>query len=97
MSDMMQGVQGKMSVLNPTDMAAKVTKGDIRPNQTVAEFLQRNFGVSPNDPVQKLFQAAKGQVQNATMAGKMGVSGGQPPAGAPSPPPGNLDELMKNF
>lgn len=99
-------VRGKMSVMNPTDMAAKVTRGDIRPDQSVGEFLQKNYGVSPTDPVQKLFAAVKAQAQNATVAGKMGAPQGVPrpggmPGGAPggmqrpqAPPPQNLDQLM---
>lgn len=110
MSDMMQGgppapqpggdMRSKMSVLNPTDMAAKVTKGDVRPNQTVGEFLQRNFGVSPQDPVEKLFQSVKGQVKNATMAGKMGVQPPSQPSAPPQPgqaPIGGMDDLVKRI
>ena len=101
MSDMMQGalpqgapppgarqdVKAKMSVFNPTDMAAKISKGDICPQQTVGEFLQRNFGVSPQDPVEKLFANIKGQAKNATMAGKMGMPSPRPGQGAPAPAP----------
>lgn len=95
-------VKSKMSIMNPTDLAAKVSKGDIRPDQTVAEFLQRNFGVSPQDPVQKLMQSLKSQAQNATMAGKMGAPQGPPkpmgaPAGPPSQPPGGMDDLIKQM
>jgi len=120
MSDMMQrppmggqppqgggmDVKSKMSVFNPTDMASKVSSGAVRPDQTVAEFLQRNFGVSPQDPVQKLFQSVKGQAQNATVAGKMGQPQGAPqprpqmPMGGGSPPPqapGGLDSLMSKM
>ena len=88
-------VRSKMSMMNPTDMAAKVSRGDVRPQQSVGEFLQRNYGVTPQDPVEKLFAAVKGQAQNATVAGKMGMppqgarpqarppmGGGMPPGGA---------------
>ncbi len=95
MSDVMQpgqDVKSKMSVLNPTDMAQKLTSGDIRPQQTVGEFLQRNFGVTPQDPVEKLFANMKGQAQNATVGGKMGLPkapGPQMPQlqGPPQAPP----------
>jgi hypothetical protein len=83
-------VRNKMSVMNPADMAAKVTRGDIRPNQSVGEFLQKNYGVSPTDPVQKLFAAVKAQAQNATVGGKMGAPprpGGPPMGAAPGAPP----------
>jgi hypothetical protein len=72
---------------------------------TVAEFLQKNFGVSPNDPIEKFIQAAKGQAQNRTTMGKMGgppggarpPMGGAPPAGpmggAPQGPPPSLDSI----
>jgi hypothetical protein len=104
MSDMMQGapapqpgVKDKMSVMNPTDLAAKVTKGDIRPQQTVGEFLQRNFGVSPQDPVEKLFANIKGQAQNATVAGKVGMP--QAPQAPPMPQqaPRGMDDLVKRM
>ena len=105
------GMQAKQSVFNPADMASKVTKGDVRPDQTVEEFLQRNFGVSPQDPVQKLFASLKGQVQNSTGAGKMGMPptpspspGGAAPMGAQrgapmgaSPPPQGMDDLVKRM
>ena len=101
---------GKMSMFNPTDMAAKVTNGDVSGNMTVAEVLQRNFGVSPNDPVQKLIQATKAQVQNRDMAGKLGANAGAPqpqqappqpsrpmPAPAPRQGGGNLDSLISRM
>lgn len=101
------GMQAKQSVFNPADMASKVTKGDIRQDQTVGEFLQRNFGVSPQDPVQKLFQSLKGQVQNSTGAGKMGMKptpspmpGGPSPMGGGMPqsaPPSGMDDLIKRM
>uniref|UniRef100_A0A6H1ZVZ2 Uncharacterized protein n=1 Tax=viral metagenome TaxID=1070528 RepID=A0A6H1ZVZ2_9ZZZZ len=97
-----------MSIMNPTDMAAKASRGDVRPQQSVGEFLQRNYGVTPQDPVEKLFAAVKGQAQNATVAGKMGMPPqgarppmGQPPMGGapggmqrPQPPPQNMDDLV---
>ena len=87
------GMQSKMSLFNPTDMAAKLATGDVGQNQTVADFLQKNFGVSPNDPLQKLLDATKSQMQNRTLAGKLGVqpgAGGRPspaPPSAPTPSP----------
>jgi hypothetical protein len=76
-------VQSKMSMFNPTDLAAKQATGAIRLDMSVGEFLQKNFGVRPEDPVQKLFEATKGQMRNRDMAGKMGV----PPQGQPPRPP----------
>jgi len=96
-------VRSKMSILNPTDMAAKVSRGDVRPQQSVGEFLQRNYGVSPQDPVEKLFAAVKAQGQNATVPGKMrpqGMPGGMPggmPQGMPPKAPGNMDELVSRI
>jgi len=101
-------VRSKMSMMNPTDMAAKVSRGDIKPQQSVGEFLQRNYGVTPQDPVEKLFAAVKGQAQNATVPGKMGMppQGARPPQGAPpmggrpgmppggQPPPRSMDDLV---
>jgi hypothetical protein len=95
-------VRSKMSMMNPTDMAAKASRGDVRQGQSVGEFLQKNYGVSPTDPVEKLFASVKAQAQNATVPGKMGMPpkpGGMPggmPGGAPrpqAPPPQNLDQL----
>ena len=99
---------GKQSLLNPTDMAMKSASGAVRPGMTVAEFLQKNFGVSPNDPIEKFIQAAKGQAQNRTTMGKMGgppqrppmggmggpPPGGAPPAGPMGGAPPNLDSIM---
>jgi len=99
-------VRSKMSVMNPTDMAAKASRGDIRKGQSVGEFLQKNYGVSPQDPVEKLFQSVKAQAQNSTVPGKMGAPPARPPQARPqmpgaSPggmpgggmPPKNMDEL----
>lgn len=83
------GMKSKMSLFNPTDIAAKGAMGDINPNMTVADFLQKNFGVRPEDPLQKLMEATKSQMQNRTMAGKLGAQqppGGTPPQGAAPPP-----------
>ena len=102
------GVQSKMSMFNPPDVAAKASNGSIRPGQTVGEFLQRNFGVSPQDPVEKFMQAIKSQAKNATVPGKMGMPPGGPPqqapqgrppmggspGGAPPAGPGGLDSLI---
>lgn len=93
------GGPGKQSLLNPTDMAMKSASGAVRPGMTVAEFLQKNFGVSPNDPIEKFIQAAKGQAQNRTVMGKMGgppqgarppMGGGRPPMGGGAPPAGPM-------
>ena len=96
-------VRSKMSVMNPTDVAAKASRGDIRQGQSVGEFLQKNYGVSPTDPVEKLFASVKAQDQNSTVPGKMGMPQGKPPmpgarpggmpGGAP-PPPTNMDSLI---
>lgn len=100
-------VRSKMSIMNPTDMAAKLSRGDIRQQQSVGEFLQRNYGVTPQDPVEKLFAAVKAQGQNATVAGKMGMPQGQAmptrpqpirPQGAPQQPPmRNMDDLANRM
>ena len=99
------GMQGKMSMFNPTDVAAKAAMGDVRPDMTVGEFLQRNFGVSPDDPVQKLVEATKQQMQNRTMAGKLGMQQGPPqrPGASPARPPmgqpqgGSLEDLVNKL
>ena len=84
-------VRSKMSMMNPTDMAAKASRGDVRPQQSVGEFLQKNYGVSPQDPVEKLFAAVKSQAQNATVPGKMGMPPqAQRPQGAPGGMPGGM-------
>ena len=79
------GLAGKMSMFNPADASLKMQQGDIRPDMTVDEFLQKNFGVTGRDPLMKLMQNVKSQGQNATMAGKMG-QGQQPPQGRAMPP-----------
>ena len=105
-------VRSKMSIMNPTDMAAKASRGDVRPQQSVGEFLQRNYGVSPQDPVEKLFAAVKSQAQNATVAGKMGMPQRPQAQGRPMQrpmpqggggmgggmrPPTNMDELTQRM
>lgn len=85
MSDMMQGGPAPQpggapkSMFNPTDAAMKAQQTGMNPQMTVGEFLQKAYGISPNDPLQKLAQVMKGQVGGATMPGKMAAMQGQAP------------------
>lgn len=96
-------VRSMMSMFSPTDVAAKVGSGDIRPDMTVGEFLQVNFGVSPDDPIQKLAQAMQSQVQTKDIEGKMrAMQGGAQPQPAPAQPqpepgPGGMAGLMSKL
>lgn len=76
------------STFNPMDMAAKAKTGQMSPNMTVAQFLQQNYGVSPNDPLSKFVQAVQGQMKTKDMPGKLAAMGGQVPGmGGPSQAP----------
>ena len=72
---------GKQSMLNPMDAAGAAATGGMSRGMTVGQFLQKNFGISPNDPMEKFVQVMKQQTQNATIPGKLGM--GQKPMGGP--------------
>ena len=83
------GGMGKSSMLNPMDVAGKIATGGLSKGMTVGQFLQKNFGISPNDPMEKFVQVMKQQTQNATTPGKLGMGqkppmpGGRPQGGPP--------------
>jgi hypothetical protein len=100
------------SLMNPADLAAMKQTGDVTPNMTVRDLLQK-MGIDVDGPVSQLQEFAKKQVQGATGLGKMnsiaGMPGGQgappptpgpgpggPPPGGPSPP-GGMASLLKNM
>jgi hypothetical protein len=75
-------IKDNMSIFNPADMAAqaKETAGA----KTVADVLAV-FGISPEDPAEKLMQFGKNQVDNANPMTKMDNIRNQ--AGSSSAPP----------
>lgn len=77
----------QQSMLNPTDLTMMAQEGNFSKEMTIGDFLGK-LGMSPDDPVQKLFEFGKKQVQNASpmnkaknMARNMGNQPTQPPAG----------------
>ena len=98
-----QQTQVPKSVFSKEDMMVGMAKGDIDPQRTtVGEFLQTQMGISPNDPLQKLIEATKGQLQTSSVEGKLSAMKGQAPqGGAPAPMapqgPPNLDGLVNTI
>jgi len=82
--DPLAQMKSQESIFNPADAAMKVNRGDIRPDMTVAQLLG-SMGIDVNGPASQLTEFMKGQVQNKTNLGKMGLGG---PPGAPPGPQG---------
>ena len=89
------GMQGQGSVLNPNDMARKVSSGQISMDMTIRDFYaQMGLDVDQNT-LGDLAQTMKGQAQTATPVGKMRATAGGVAAGPPAaPPPGGMAGLM---
>ena len=95
-------ISRNMSIFNPADNAAmkQMGAGNIQ-GKTVADVLA-TFGVSPDDPAEKLMQFGKQQMQNANPLNKFkniaGESGNTP--AMPEQPPqdglGEFEGLMQN-
>jgi len=83
-------VKQNMSIFNPMDMAAKASQGDINPQMTVGEFLQKNFGVTMETPMMEFAQKLAAQAKTGTMQGKLQAmgGGGMPPSGGMPQAPG---------
>ena len=83
--DPLAQMKSQESIFNPADAAMKVNRGDIRPDMTVAQLLG-SMGIDVNGPATQLTEFMKGQVQNKSIMGKMGM-GGQPGRKPMAPPP----------
>jgi hypothetical protein len=95
-------INRNMSIFNPADNAAmkQMGAGNIQ-GKTVADVLA-TFGISPDDPAEKLVQFGKQQMQNANPLNKMkniARDAGNTPQ-APEQPPeddlGAFEGLMRN-
>lgn len=90
-------ISANRSALNPNDAA--IMSKQMQPGMTIRDFLAK-FGLSPDDPVEKLVEMQKNQIQNATPVGKMesmaGPGPGAPPGGmAPPEPQGQpMDRIL---
>jgi hypothetical protein len=92
-------IERNRSAMNPTDMAAMMDQGTVRPDMTVKDLIEGVLKVPMDAPATELLQALRRQNQNANPLGKMQnmAREGQPGSGpAPQPPRrGGLDELMQ--
>ena len=101
----MQAMRQNESVLNPTDMAMKATRGEVRPDMTIREFYQ-TLGLDVDRNTMKDLGAALAQQgKNANPLNKVQAMarpggppgappGGAPPMGAQSGAPPDLDAIM---
>jgi len=102
-------VEGKLksmrSPFNPQDMAMMMQDGDIGPNSTVRDFLEK-LGVNVDGPISQLAEMFKSGMQNADPLSKMRSLNqqpqgqaeqpqGNPPGRPPMVPPGSLDRLLQ--
>jgi hypothetical protein len=84
---------------NVQDLMAKRATGDIRPEMTINEFLQKNFGLTGENTMIELVQAAKADSKKATMEGKLNAMNQKiNPAmtGGPETEPG-MESLMRGM
>lgn len=90
----MKNFENNRSILNPTDGAAMRQQGQLRPDMSVGEYMENVFGVRWEDPLQKLIESSKRQLQNRTGIGKAqnlaraGGTPGQQPGGQRPETPG---------
>lgn len=79
------------SMFNPTDAAMAVKSGQVGPDMPVGQYLEQQFGVKWDDPVQVAAQKMAGAAKKADPRQKMAAiaGGGQaPPPGQPPQPAG---------
>lgn len=62
-------IEQNMSMLNPTDLTMMAQEKKFTGGMTIGDFLGK-LGMSPEDPVEKLFDFGKKQVQNANPLNK---------------------------
>lgn len=100
--DPLQQMRSKESIFNPNDATMKVARGDVGPNMTVRQVFEK-MGIDVEGPASQLTAFFQQQMQNRTMAGKMGMAQpaggpqGQPSAPMPSPGPGGMEGLMRTM
>jgi len=88
-------MQAQESMANPTDLAAKMSRGAIRPDMTIREFYQQ-MGIDVDGPLSQLKDAMGDQLTKASPINKIQAMGGGQ-AGAPPAPPqggGGLADIM---
>lgn len=74
------------SMFNPADLAGMKQTGDVTPQMTVRDFLQK-MGIDVDGPVTQLQEFAQKQVQGGKALGKMQNIALAPGQGAPRVPP----------
>ena len=100
--DPLRDMQSKESLFNPADATMKSARGDFQPNMTVRQVFEK-MGIDVEGPATQLTALFKTQMQNRTMAGKMGMAQpaggpqGAPPAPMPTPGPGGMEGLMQTM
>jgi hypothetical protein len=110
MGDPMQAMRGQESVLNPTDMAMKSSRGEIRPDMTIRDFYQtlgldvdRNTMADLSKVMIQQGRQANPMNKMQAMAGRGGPAGpggmpGRPaPGGPPQGAPPGLDNIMEKM
>lgn len=95
-------MRGQRSVLNGTDMAARIQESPIDPERTtLREFLETHMGLDVDGPVSQLMQWQQRQVQTkdpinkATPPPAGGNPPGRPPSATTGPSGGNLETLRR--
>lgn len=77
------------SPMNPTDAAFMMKTGQMSPDMTIGEMLEKSYGIKWDDPLGVASQKMKKAMVNAKPEGKIrAMSGGQggPPQGGPQKP-----------
>lgn len=88
------------SPFNATDAAFAKSRGQVNANMSFGQYMESQFGIKWDDPLQDAAQKMAQKVKTASPVGKMQAmaGGGQPsPAGPqaqPQPQKAGLDALM---
>jgi len=72
--------------MNPADMAFMKKSGQVTPDMTFGDFMEKSFGIKWDDTLQVGVEKMKKNVKNASPEGKMDSIANTPGQGAPASP-----------
>lgn len=91
-------IADNMSMMNPTDLTMMAQEKRFTKGMTIGDMLNK-FGLTPDDPIEKLAEVGKQQVKNANPLNKAKNMANQ---ASPTPPEGQggeqgLDSLLQGM
>jgi len=94
---MSDAISQNRSMLNPTDAAMAVKSGQVTPDMPVGTYLEQQFGVKWDDPLQVAAQKMGQSAQKASPMGKVrAMAQGDQPQGARPPQPAGRKPMVQS-